>query len=231
MKKKTIIMIVAIVVALLVIGGVVYFFVNKQNQNEGDQTPKIVEEGRVGKLYKKLSESKQYTLTRTVDADNSIQVSVKGDTGSKIAIANGQKYTYLVKDGNTYFLQTDTKKYYEYLNNDSLLTEITAPLEEMREVTYVSGKEKINKKDYYYEEVEGVQGFLVDTRLAVTNRTGVKTRFYFSGDTLVYVKTILQDKEELIKIDISDKVDDNSFTIPNDYTNAEEKEDVQEEQE
>ena len=45
----------------------------------------------------------------------------------------------------------------------------------------------------------------------------VKTRFYFDGDKLVYIKTIIGDKQELLKVDISDNVDNNLFEIPSDY--------------
>ena len=45
----------------------------------------------------------------------------------------------------------------------------------------------------------------------------VKTRFYFDGDKLVYIKKIIGDKQELLKVDISDNVDNNLFEIPSDY--------------
>ena len=45
----------------------------------------------------------------------------------------------------------------------------------------------------------------------------VKTRFYFKGDKLAYIKTIIGEKQELLKVDISYDVDNNLFEIPSDY--------------
>ena len=43
------------------------------------------------------------------------------------------------------------------------------------------------------------------------------TRFYFDGDNLEYIKTIIGDKSELISVDVSYEVDDNIFEIPSDF--------------
>ena len=45
----------------------------------------------------------------------------------------------------------------------------------------------------------------------------VKTRFYFDKDKLVYIKSILPDKEQLIKVEISYEVNGDLFEIPSDY--------------
>ncbi len=44
-----------------------------------------------------------------------------------------------------------------------------------------------------------------------------KTRFYFDGDKLVYIKTIIGDKQEVLKVDLSYNVDSKLFEIPSDY--------------
>ena len=45
----------------------------------------------------------------------------------------------------------------------------------------------------------------------------IKTRFYFDNGKISYIKTISGEDEELLKIDFSDNVDENSFEIPDDY--------------
>ncbi len=45
-----------------------------------------------------------------------------------------------------------------------------------------------------------------------------KTRLYFQGDKLVYIKTIAGDKQELLKVENTYKVDNQLFNIPSDYT-------------
>lgn len=44
-----------------------------------------------------------------------------------------------------------------------------------------------------------------------------KTRFYFDGKDLKYIKTIAGNKEELLKVTISKDVDNKLFQIPSDY--------------
>ncbi len=44
-----------------------------------------------------------------------------------------------------------------------------------------------------------------------------KTRFYFNKDQLVYIKTIIGNEQEILKVEMSDKVDDKLFEIPSEY--------------
>ena len=50
------------------------------------------------------------------------------------------------------------------------------------------------------------------------NEEGVKTRIYFSKDSkIVYVKTIFGDQDELLKVKLSNDVDNALFEIPANY--------------
>lgn len=50
------------------------------------------------------------------------------------------------------------------------------------------------------------------------NDTNVKTRFYFdSKNNLTYIKTILDNKQELLKVTLKKDVKDSIFEIPSDY--------------
>ena len=80
----------------------------------------------------------------------------------------------------------------------------------------VEGKEEIEGKNYNYEEYTGITNFAIKLT-DENNSENVKTRFYFDGNDLVYIKTIVGDSQELLRVEISNDVDSNLFEIPNDY--------------
>ncbi len=222
MKKKTILIIIICVLAVLIIGGLVYYFGFYRNQNnEGTVTSGEQEKSQLSVIYNELKKDDVYTFTRTVDEDNKIVIARNGDKGYKESIINGRKNKYIVNDGNTYLLQEDTKRYYQYDNNVMILSEITGVLEDLKDQEFEKGKEKINGKNYQYEEYAGCQDFLINNELYTDNESNSKTRFYFDKDELVYIKTIIGDKEEIAQVNIQYSVDDNLFSIPSDYINAE----------
>ena len=51
----------------------------------------------------------------------------------------------------------------------------------------------------------------------ISGNEEVKTRFYFEGDKLAYIKTIIGGKQELLKVDISYNIDNKLFEIPSNY--------------
>ena len=222
MKKKTILIIVICVLAVLIIGGLVYYFGFYRNQNnEGAGTSGEQEKSQLSVIYDELKKDDVYTFTRTVDEDNKITIARNVDKGYKESIINGRENKYIVNDGNTYLLQEDTKRYYQYDNNVMILSEITGVLEDLKDQEYTKGKEKINGKNYQYEEYAGCQDFLINNELYTDNESNSKTRFYFDKDELVYIKTIIGDKEEIAQVNIQYSVDENLFNIPSDYVNAE----------
>ena len=81
-------------------------------------------------------------------------------------------------------------------------------------------KENIKEKSYKYEEFKGIQEFLIDSNLYTDNSDEAITRFYYSGDDLKYIKTIVGDKEELLEINIEYNVDDSLFEIPEGYSDG-----------
>ena len=154
MKKKTILIIVICVLAVLIIGGLVYYFGFYRNQNNegGTGTSGEQENSKLSAVYDELKKDDIYTFTRTVDEDNKITIARSEDKGYKESIINGRDTKYIVNDGNTYLLQEDTKRYYQYDNNVMILSEITGVLEELKDQEYEKGKEKINGKNYQYEK-------------------------------------------------------------------------------
>lgn len=216
MSKKTLIITISSIVAVLFIAGIIWFMVAQNTQNQAGNTT-----SKVAKLYSTLLEDQGYTFTRQKDKDNQITNMRKGDKAYKEEMTDGGMLTYLVTDGDTYLLQNDTKTYYRYQNNDMILGEITNNLEKIKDSDFSTGKETIDKKEYTYEEFSGYQEFLIDSNLTVSDSSKAKTRFYFKGNTLSYIKTIVGDQEETLKVEVSHQVDDNKLQLPEDYQNGE----------
>lgn len=216
MNKKTIMMIAIVIVILLVIGGIVWFLnANHQIQEEGVEY--AVEESKTMKIYQKLKESEAYQFARKIDNDNKILIAKKGDRGYEEETFKGNQSKYVVKDGDLYLLREEDKKYYKYQNNDTMLYVITDAFSKIEGMNYTNGKEEINQKEYKYEEFKGIQEFVIDSNLNTDNLESVKTRFYYSGNDLKYIKTIVGDKEELLEIEIKYQAEDSLFEIPEGY--------------
>ena len=69
---------------------------------------------------------------------------------------------------------------------------------------------------YKYEEYKGINSFLINAN-DETSEENVSTKFYFKGDNLKYIKTIMGDTSELLEINLSYETDNNVFEIPTDF--------------
>ena len=105
--------------------------------------------------------------------------------------------------------------YYKFLHLDKLAKkhekQTYEELEALKTEEYKTGKEKIDDKEYYYEEYYALGDEITE-------------RYYFDGNELKYVKSIDSNgKEQIIKVvKLSSKVDDSVFDIPTDYELIEE---------
>ena len=134
-------------------------------------------------------------------------------------ISDGNTTKYIVKNGNTFYLDDGEKKYYKYENNDEILTEVKEQFKNLNLSGLKVGKESINGKNYKYEEIQQCQDFLFDENLSVNNLEYANTRLYYKNENLSYIKTIVGENQELIKVDISyGNINDSYFDIPSDYT-------------
>ena len=217
MNKKRIITIsiIAIIIAVIIIGSA-NAIKNKTKTPKNNEQNK---ETKTSQLYEKISNAKEMTFIQTLDDNNKILIAIKDNKGYKEITTNGKTRKYIVKDGDTYYLDTTDKKYYIYQNNDTILTEIKEKFEGLKDISEISeGKEKINGKNYEYEEILKNQDFLFNNELSVNNLEYAKTRLYYDNNKLVYIKTIVGDNEEIIKVDISyDNINNDYFNIPEDY--------------
>ena len=211
-KKKIILIIIAIIIILAIITGVI-MFINKNKNKENQESTKTSE------LCQKIINANEIAYTNTIDENNKITIIVKGDKAYKEVTTDGKTSRYIVKNGDTYYLNDDEKQYYKYQNNDEILTEIKEQFENIQTSNLKKGKEDINGKKYKYEEISQCQDFLFNDNLSVNNLEYAKTRLYYKNGELSYIKTIVGENEELMKINISyGNINDSYFDIPSDYT-------------
>lgn len=210
-KKNIVLIVISIILLAIVIGAIVLVIKNKNTNNQ--------ENTLTSKLCKKISEANEISYTRTIDENNKITVIVKGDKAYKEVISDGNTTKYIVKNGNTFYLDDGEKKYYKYENNDEILTEVKEQFKNLNLSGLKVGKESINGKNYKCEEIQQCQDFLFDENLSVNNLEYANTRLYYKNENLSYIKTIVGENQELIKVDISyGNINDSYFDIPSDYT-------------
>ena len=205
-KKIIIGVISAIVVVALVIA---LICIVRQSINNTEKT------SRLNKIYENIVNKGEYTFTEETDENNKITYVIKDDKAFVDSIYEGEESKYVVKDGNTYLIIDDEKTYYKYENNMTDLSVIPSRLKTAASMEFISGTENIENKNYYYEEFNGYNQFLITEDNTETSE--IKTRFYFDGSQLVYIKTITKDSEELLKVNLTYKAQNQSFEIPSDY--------------
>lgn len=170
----------------------------------------------INELYESLKQEQSYSINLTLDENNKSLYAKQSNIAYLDDILNGVETEMLIKNGNTYLIKDEDKVYYVYKNNDTNLNKIEDILEELKDKEYQTGKEKIDNKSYSYIEFNQL------TDLAIMNTSNIKsdtkkTRFYFDGKDLKYIKTIAGNKEELLKVNISKDVDNKLLQIPSDY--------------
>ena len=182
---------------------------------------------RLNKVYNKMLENQTYAFTRYDFEEKNKLITYKKVDKTLIDMYNsGEHISTLIVGGDTYLIFHANKEYYVYLNNNLDEEILIQNLKQIVDLEYTTGKEKIYGKTYTYEEYNGVSDFLISsTRDMDTN--SIKTRFYFKGNELVYLKTLFDvvneetgertQKEELQTVKVEYKVDEEVFEIPTDY--------------
>lgn len=212
--KKPMIIIGIIILVVVIIGVIIFALSSKNKTNKTEQTESV----EIQKNYEKIANSKEMIFTTTLDENNKETIVIKDGQAYKETTRNGVTYKYIVKGNDTYFVDDSNKTYYTYKNNTEISTEIQQKLSKLKEMSSNTGKEKVNGKNYQYEEFEKYQDFLINNKIAVTDLTKAKTRIYYDNDKIVYIKTIAGDEEELLKVDISyGNVKNDYFNIPSEY--------------
>ena len=217
MNKKISIPIGPIILAIILVIVVIAVIVRVN----GDDASKLL------KVYNKMIEKQTYCFTRYDFEEKNKLVTYKKSDKTLIDMYNsGEHLSTLVLEGDTYLIFHENKEYYVYPNNNIESEILTDSLKEIAELKYTEGKEKIYGKTYKYEEYKGVSEFLITSENNIVVES-VKTRFYFKGNELVYLKTIYdvidnetggtKQIEELQTVKVEYKVEDGIFEIPSDY--------------
>lgn len=208
-SKKIIGISIITMVILAILVGIIWYAIS--NHNIKSNTSKI------NQLYDKLKAKNSYSLTTILDEKNQMYYAKEDKKAYIHTIYNQNESKFIIKDGNSYLIMENSKTYYTYKNNETNLNKIELQLEALKDREYRKGEEKIDNKKYQYEEYAILTSFAMKETSELTQNQEVKTRFYFKGDKLVYIKTIIEDKQELLKVDISDPVEHELFEIPSDY--------------
>lgn len=208
-KKKIIIISICAIIVIVILGMSIYFATKKVEE--------VSNEIKLSKLYEKMMQNETYSINFKLNDDNQYTVSRKGNVANVDTYSNGTHTTDIVRDGNTYLLMYGTQKYYTYENNESELNELPNQLNEIAQSQEpTKGEEEINGEKYKYEEYKGVSYFLIDFENELSEEE-TNTKFYFDGDELKYIRTIMGDDSELIQVDASFTVDNSLFEIPDGF--------------
>lgn len=211
MKKRLPIIITILILIIVLISAFICLYAYNIKNNQGE-----INISKLSNIHENMIRYNIYTVTMTLDENNKITTSRKHDVAYVDLYNNGEHTTDVVKDGTMYFLVHDTKRYYKYSNNEEL-SKLTNMLEELKSMTHTKGREKINNKNYDYEEYKGFYGFMFKYDKNQVNQN-IKTRFYFNGDKLEYIKTISDSNEELLKVEILyEEGNSNLYEIPTNY--------------
>lgn len=213
MKKK---ILIPIILILIIIGIIAVIILTKGT-----------EEKKLLKVYEKMLENQTYAFTRyDFEETNKYITYRKVDKTLIDMYISGEHMSTLIREGDMYLISHASKEYFIYQNNHTDENILTENLKDITSLEYVAGKEKIYGKTYKYEEYNGVSYFLISPEENIDMET-IKTRFYFDGSNLVYLKTIYdtvnketskrETKEELQTIKVEYQVNDNVFEIPEEY--------------
>lgn len=205
-KKKTMFLIVTILV-ISIIAIIVSKILNGSNKSEQ----------KLLKIYENLNSSQTYLFEIQQNDDNKTIMAKKEDKTIIDQYSKGNHSTTLVKDNNTYLILHNREEYYVYEQNNVEQSILTDGIKEIIEKEYITGVEKVRGKKYSYEEYNGSTMFMITSTLDI-NEEDIKTRFYFDKDgNLVYIKTLLGEKQELQKVKLESEVSDSIFEIPSNY--------------
>ena len=221
-KSRKMIILIIILLILLVIGLVAIFKGNIDSEatdNNGDS--------KLLKLYKTIQENQNFSFSMEEHNDEIQYKVLMAQRGTDICIdmySDGEHTTTLVLAKESYYIMHDEQEYYDFGEEDIDADIVITGLDEITQKEYISGKEQIDGKNYYYEEYENEGGnFIIFADADEISK--IKTRFYFDKEKLVYIKNIVTDEdgehEEIIKTNIIYEVDESLFKLPEDYAEVE----------
>lgn len=202
-KSKTIILIILIIAIII---SVTVFNTNKEKNIE-----------KLANIYQKLCTSQEYMFIMKKN-NNTKTIMAKKDHKTVIdKYSENSHDTTIVQNNTTYYILHNREEYHVYNQNDVEQNYLEEGMQAVIETSFSRGTEKINGKNYSYEEYNGSTIFMITNALDLENEA-TKTRFYFDNEgNLAYIRTISGVKQELLEIEIKTDVDNEIFEIPSNY--------------
>lgn len=214
LKSKKVRFIIYVFIIMVIIGLITVFILNTRNKS------------LTLSMYKNISNSQEYTIIMEgEDKEYSYKISM-AQKGTDISINMNSKYeddnqhtTTLVTNKNAYYIMHNQQEYI-MLDSEDIDADVLIPvMTDVYEKEYKKGKENIKGKNYYYEEYKNISTFLM--LIDVSEEDSIKTRFYYDGEEIVYIKNIIEKEgkklEELVEVKCIYDADDSLFDIPEDY--------------
>lgn len=170
-------------------------------------------------MYNNMCHKDNYTFTiieENKDINYSLTIAKKGNYMSIDTKSNDEHTSTLVKDDIAYYIMHNEQEYYLYDSKEIDADIFTSDLKGIDQKHNTKGHEKVNGIKYSYEEYEDITAFIMWLDYN-QEENKVKTRFYFDGNDIKYIKNIIDGEEELLKVDFSYQVRDEIFDIPENY--------------
>ena len=211
MSKKTIIVAISIIFLLII---ALILIINGEKKS------------RVKKMYEKILKSQEYTFSMeetTTEINYKVSMAQRGKDVSIDMYSDEEHTTTLILENKSYFVMHNEKEYYDYGEEKIDSDIVLSSLKNITNNQFEKGKEEINGNTLYYEEYENEDmDFIIFAN--INESSNVKTRFYFNGNDICYIKNIVEsedgNQEELIKTNLKFKIDEAVFVIPEDYAEA-----------
>lgn len=214
--KKLTIGIVSVLIIIAVIVAIV-MLTNNGEKEDTTKTGKTYGIDSLEEVYNKLKDTKNYLFKTILNDENYKNIS-RNDDSLKVEIADeGNKQTYIVRNGNTYLLTEKNQKYYEYNNNTSMLGDLENKVSDLLRNNFTEGTENIDGKQYTFQEYEKTATFLINFKKKYDNYN-TKTRFYFADGNLQYIRTYVGEVQQLLKVELEFNNQKESYKIPANYT-------------
>ena len=204
-KKKIIRLVIIILLIFAAITGITQFF----NKNKTTQN--------LTQVYNILKDGQPYLFEMERNDENKVIIAQKDNKIIIDQYSKNNHSTTVVKDNNTYLILHDREEYYVYEQNNVKQNILPDGIKEFIDKPFETGTEKIKGKRYSYEEYSGSTMFIITNDLDIS-QGNVKTRFFFDNEgNLAYIKTMTENDQELLKINLTNEVKDDIFNVPSHY--------------
>ena len=169
-------------------------------------------------IYNQIKEEQPYYFEMEKNDKNKVIMAQKDNKIMIDQYSENNHSTTIVKDNNTYYyILHNREEYYVYEQNNIKQNILPDGFKEIIAKPFETGTEKIKGKKYSYEEYSGSTMFIITNDLDL-NEENIKTRFFFDNDgNLVYIKTMTNNDQELLKVNFTKEVNEELFEVPSHY--------------